>query len=151
MALVAFVTTFFLPFIPSPVANLLRVFTLVWPLLGPYAQATARNARFRLQVGGRGTTRVICGHAWVDAHSIVHVDDGEVRVEVRAPVGTSSLSAQPACALVVGSNVVDVLFPRSGRSLLRSPFVNLKTFRHLCSQAHEQINGDYQDTRNVHD
>lgn len=151
VAMVACVATFFFPFLPSPVANFLRILALAWPVLGPYAQATVRNARFRLQAGGRGGARVVCGHAWVDAHSIVHVDDGEVCVEIRAPSKTLSLPAQPACALVVGISVVDVLFPRSGRSLMRSPFVNLKSFRNACVQAWDEKDGDEHITWNVSD
>lgn len=141
VAIVAFVITFVIPFLPSPITVLFRVCVLVWPVAAPFAQATARNARFRLRLAGSGdgtgVARLVCGNAWLDNDDddVVLVDDGSVCVSLQLPYSPPSALPQPACALVVGTHVVDILLTQSGQRMTHSPFVYSKALQEICSQA----------------
>lgn len=124
--------------VPRIVSIVFSAAALVWPPAAPWLRAMRRNARFRLRLyaasgTSRPAARIVCGAA-IRTPTGVIVRDEKSSVAFDAPVASRALAlfhqtnqADPlvsACALVVGSRVVDVLLIESRTLVAECPYIS---------------------------
>lgn len=120
------------------VLRILKVAILSWPFASPFLRSCCRNAHFRLQLQKKGNAlaRIVYGDAFATRNGIC-VDDGEVSVSMPVPpnpVMEDLLEPAPACALVIGSRVIDVMLMKETQLVGDCPFISLSTFARISQQ-----------------
>lgn len=132
-----------------------------WLIGAPWARAFRRNARFRLRLYGtsvsprQSVARIICGEAMITKKGVTLCDE-QSSVDFNVPVTSQMLDnfrtndtrttpstvrdrnvgvRAEACALIVGSRVVDILLIGSCTLIANCPFVSSQALLSLYHHA----------------
>lgn len=147
-AILALVTLFIFP-VPRILSVVLGVAAVVWPPAAPWLRAMRRNARFRLRLyaasgTSRPVARIVCGTA-VHTPSGITVKDEKSSITLNAPIEprvlellrqtTSAAAPIPACALIVGTRVIDILLIEARTLVANCPYVSSSFLLRLYNRA----------------